>query len=186
MSALAAGSEEAMGVVYDRLAPGLHAQAVRLVGAVSADDVVQDTFERLWRNAARFDSQRGTLEAWAYRIGRNVALGLLRRARTPARTDRLEPAGPGSWPPGPAGPGLWPPGPAGPAETAERHEVQVAVRRAVAGLSVERRAVVEHVLEGFTLVQTAHRLGVPEGTAKSRARAAYAELRAALAPHGSA
>ena len=60
MEALAAGSEEAMGLVYDRLAPGIHAQAVRLVGVASADDVVQDTFERVWRNACRFDTRRGT------------------------------------------------------------------------------------------------------------------------------
>ena len=168
MDALAAGSEEAMGVVYDRLALGIHAQAVRLVGLASADDVVQDTFERVWRNAARFDARRGTLEAWAHRIARNVALGLLRRPATPALTDRLEHADAAG----------------GPAETAERHDVQAAVQSAIAELSRERRAVVEHVLDGFTLVQTAASLGVPEGTAKSRARAAYAELRSALAAHG--
>src|ERR1700716_4681329 len=89
MQALAAGSEDAMGVVYDRLAPGIHAQAMRLVGAVSADDVVQDTFERVWRNAARLDARRGTLEAWAHRIARNVALGLLRRTATPPLVDRI-------------------------------------------------------------------------------------------------
>ena len=169
MEALAAGSEEAMGVVYDRLAAGIHAQAVRLVGVVAADDVVQDTFERVWRNAARFDSRRGTLDAWAHRIARNVALGLLRRPPTPALTDRLERADVAG----------------GPAEAAERNDVRAAVQSAIAGLSGERRAVVEHVLDGFTLVQTAARLGVPEGTAKSRARAAYAELRRVLAAHGS-
>jgi RNA polymerase sigma-70 factor (ECF subfamily) len=168
MEALAAGSEDAMGEVYDRLAPGIHAQAVRLVGVASADDVVQETFERLWRNAARFDARRGRLEAWAHRIARNVALGFLRRP-APASSDHLERADVAG----------------GPAETAERHDAQAAVRTAIAGLSGERRAVVEHVLDGFTLVQTAARLGVPEGTAKSRARAAYAELRRALAAHAS-
>ena len=168
MEALAAGSEDAMSVVYDRLAPGIHAQARRLVGMVWADDVVQDTFERVWRNAARYDARRGTLEAWAHRIARNVALGLLRRPTRPALTDRLERADLAG----------------GPAEAAERHDVQAAVQSAVAALSGERRAVVEHVLDGFTLVQIAARLGLPEGTAKSRARAAYAELRSALAAHG--
>jgi RNA polymerase sigma-70 factor, ECF subfamily len=168
MEALAAGSEDAMGVVYDRLAPGIHAHAVRLVGTVTADDVVQDTFERVWRNAARYDAQRGTLEAWAHRIARNVALGLLRRPPAPPFTERLERADVAG----------------GPAETAERHDVQAAVQSAIAALSGERRAVMEHVLDGFTLVQTAARLGVPEGTAKSRARAAYAELRSTLAAHG--
>jgi DNA-directed RNA polymerase specialized sigma24 family protein len=40
---------------------------------------------------------------------------------------------------------------------------------------------VEHVLAGHTLVQTASRLDLPEGTLKSRVRAAYAELRTRLA-----
>ena len=177
MDALAAGSEEAMGVVYDRLALNVHAQAVRLVGTASADDVVQETFERIWRNAARYDAERGTLEAWAYRIARNVALGLLRRPRALVPGTRLDRADLAT------GRCLWPPEPAGPAEAVERRDVQAAVQSAVAGLSAERRAVVEHVLAGFTLVQAAARLGVPEGTAKSRARAAYAELRVALAAH---
>lgn len=180
MDALAAGSEDAMGVVYDRLATNVHAQAARLVGAASADDVVQETFERVWRNAARYDVQRGTLEAWVYRIARNVALGVLRRSHPLAPAVRLDPgdlSGESC---------LWPPGPPGPAEAAERHDVQAAVRSAVAALSAERRAVVEHMLDGFTLVQVAARLGVPEGTAKSRARAAYAELRVALAARGTA
>jgi RNA polymerase sigma-70 factor (ECF subfamily) len=169
MAAIAAGSEEAMSVVYDRLAPGVHALAARVVGVSSADDIVQDTFERVWRNAARFDARRGTLGAWAHRIAHNVAVGHLRRARTPTV----------------AGPFDQPDLEGGPAETAERHDVQVAVRSAIAGLPPERRAVVEHVLAGFTLIQTADRLGVPEGTAKSRARAAYADLRVVLAAHGS-
>jgi RNA polymerase sigma-70 factor (ECF subfamily) len=169
MAAIAAGSEAAMSEIYDRLAPGIHALAVRMVGASWADDVVQDTFERLWRNAARFDARRGTLGAWANRIAHNVAVGQLRRARPPTVTDPLD----------------QPDLDGGPAETAERHDVQVAVRSAIAGLPADRRAVVEHVLAGFTLMQTADRLGVPEGTAKSRARAAYADLRILLAAHGS-
>src|SRR5205085_6411070 len=112
IDALAAGSEEAMGVVYHRMATGIHAQAVRLVGAASAEDVVQDTFERVWRNAGRFDARRGTLEAWAHRIARNVALGLLRRRTTPAPTDRIDPADAAG----------------GPAETVERRDVQAAVQ----------------------------------------------------------
>src|ERR1700716_719049 len=155
MQALAAGSEDAMGVVYDRLAPGIHAQAMRLVGAVSADDVVQAPFERGWRNAARFDARRGTLEAWAHRIARNVALGLLRRPATPPLIDRVEPADVAG----------------GAGAAGQRPGLRAAVQSAIAGLSVDRRAVVEHVLDGFTLVQIAARLGLPEGTAKSRARA---------------
>jgi DNA-directed RNA polymerase specialized sigma24 family protein len=60
-------------------------------------------------------------------------------------------------------------------------DLTTGVRRAVAGLDTHRREAVEHVLAGHTLVQAAGRLGVPEGTLKSRVRAAYADLRAVLA-----
>src|SRR2546421_33193 len=55
-------------------------------------------------------------------------------------------------------------------------------RRRAGRLPAERRDAVNEGLAGHTLVQAARRLGLPEGTAKSRVRAAYAELRATLAP----
>ena len=100
------------------------------------------------------------------RIARNAALGQLRRTRhhvdlavvpEPADADR------------------------GPADAVVLIDLTTGVRRAVAGLDDPRRAAVEHVLAGHTLVQTAGHLGVPEGTLKSRVRAAYADLRTMLA-----
>jgi len=127
------------------------------------EDIVQNTFERVWRHAARFDPARGSLDAWVLTIARNVALGQLRRRRPQELVD--EPVDRS----------------AGPAEAAEQREVNLVVRRAVAALAPERRQVLEEVLAGRTLVQGAERLGLPEGTMKSRVRAAYAELRAPLA-----
>ena len=152
-----------MGVVYDRLAPEIHAQAVRLVGRGSGG-------RRGAGDLRARVAQRGALRRGA---GHARSVGPPHRAQRRAR-----PAAPASCARagGPPRPGA-DRGRPGPAEAAERHDVQAAVQSAVAGLSAERRAVVEHVLDGFTLVQTAASLGVPEGTAKSRARAAYAELR---------
>jgi RNA polymerase sigma-70 factor (ECF subfamily) len=165
MAALAAGSEDALGLVYDRLAVAVRAIGWRIVGDAAADDVVQDTFERVWRNAARFDPRRGSLEAWVLRIARNSALGHLRRTRPHLHLDVVEPVDVADEP----------------ADVSERWHVNAAVRGAVAQLRPERRAAVEQVMAGHTLVQTADRLGLPEGTVKSRVRAAYAELRVSLA-----
>jgi RNA polymerase sigma-70 factor (ECF subfamily) len=138
----------------------------RIVGDAGADDVVQETFERLWRHAARFDRSRGSLEGWALRIARNAAIGQLRRTRYhvdlaagPERADAS----------------------AGPADAAVLIDLTTGVRRAVACLPDGRRVAVEHVLAGHTLIQTAGHLGLPEGTLKSRVRAAYADLRSSLA-----
>ena len=165
MAEVAAGSSDALAAVFDRLGSSVRAVGRRIVGDGAADDVVQETFERVWRHAARFDRRRGSLDAWVLRIARNAAIGQLRRTRyhvdlavvpEPADAER------------------------GPADAVVLIDLTTGVRRAVADLDHPRRAAVEHVLAGHTLVQTAGHLGVPEGTLKSRVRAAYADLRTVL------
>jgi RNA polymerase sigma-70 factor (ECF subfamily) len=169
MAALAAGADGALDAVARRLAGPLRASATRIVGGAAADDVVQETLERVWRHASRFDAERGTLEAWALRIGRNVAIGYLRRERS--RAFRAADSGAAIDLDRVADPV------AGPADVAERAALAGAVRRAVHRLRPERRAALECVLAGHTLVAAADLLGLPEGTLKSRVRAAYADLR---------
>ena len=166
MAEVAAGSSDALAAVYARLGPSVRAVGRRIMGDAAADDVVQETFERVWRHAARFDRGRGSLDAWVMRIARNAALGQLRRERrhvdlavVPEPVDAE----------------------GGPADAVVLIDLTTGVRRAVAGLDTRRRVAVEHVLAGHTLVQTAGHLGVPEGTLKSRVRAAYADLRTVLA-----
>src|SRR5438067_13181176 len=119
MAQVAAGDDRALDVVFGRLAPAVAAVGRRIVGPAGADDVVQETFERLWRHAARFDPRRGSLDAWVLRIARNAALGQLRRTRhhvdlavvpEPADADR------------------------GPADAVVLIDLTTGVRRAVAGL----------------------------------------------------
>lgn len=157
--------DELLADAFARLAPAVRAVGWRIVGPAGADDVVQETFERVWTRAETFDPARGTLDAWVLRIARNAALGQLRRMRWQVGLPAVEPPDPDD----------------GPETHAERGEVRAQVRGAVAALPIERRAAVNEVLDGHTLVQTADRLGVPEGTVKSRVRAAYAELRESLA-----
>ena len=165
MAEVAAGSSDALAAVYERLGPSVRAVGRRIVGDAAADDVVQETLERVWRHASRFDRSRGALDAWVLRIARYAALGQLRRTKRHVDLSVIsEPADAGG----------------GPAEAVVLIDLTTGVRRAVAGLDARRRVAVEHVLAGHTLVQTAGRLGVPEGTLKSRVRAAYADLREML------
>ena len=150
-----------MGVVYDRLAPGIHAHAVRW----SASPRRTTWCRRLRAGVA----QRGALRCAAGpargvgpRIARNVALGLLRRP-APAFSDQLDRADAAG----------------GPAATAERHDAQAAVRTAIAGLSGDGARSSRTCSTG----SPSCRRRVPgraRGHRKSRARAAYAELRRAL------
>jgi RNA polymerase sigma-70 factor (ECF subfamily) len=166
MAEVAAGSSDALATVYQRLGPSVRAVGRRIVGDAAADDVAQETFERVWRHAARFDRRRGSLDAWVLRIARNTALGQLRRIRHHVDLAVVPEPVDADGEPG---------------DAVVLIDLTTGVRRAVAGLDDGRRVAVEHVLAGHTLVQTAGHLGLPEGTLKSRVRAAYADLRAVLA-----
>src|ERR1700751_5958328 len=47
----------------------------------SAEDVAQAAFERAWRNGAKFDPARGSLDTWLTTIVRNAALDWVRMKR---------------------------------------------------------------------------------------------------------
>ena len=74
--------EAAFGRLIDRHLVGLRAFLVRFGGNVAdAEEVAQETFLRIWREAMRWQSGRVQFSTWLYRIGRNLAIDRLRRRR---------------------------------------------------------------------------------------------------------
>lgn len=73
--------------------PALTGHCYRMLGsAVDADDAVQDTFVRAWKNLERFDG-RASLRTWLYRIATNVCLDALADRTRRARPMEEGPAG---------------------------------------------------------------------------------------------
>ncbi|HWX24202.1 MAG TPA: sigma-70 family RNA polymerase sigma factor, partial [Vicinamibacteria bacterium] len=87
---LAAGDRRVLGELYDRYAGLVNGLALRILKDRSdAEDVVQDVFVQVWRQADRFDPSRGTPEAWLCTMARTRALDRLRR-RVARREDAAD------------------------------------------------------------------------------------------------
>ena len=74
------GSSAALEVLYDRHGATVLGFALRIVGErTAAEDVLQETFWRVWKNAETFQPQRGSFTSWLFRIARNLAIDVYRR-----------------------------------------------------------------------------------------------------------
>jgi RNA polymerase sigma-70 factor (ECF subfamily) len=79
---IAAGHVPAFEAIYERRQAGIYRFALRMSGCRSmAEDVTQDVFMALMRDAGQYDSARGSVSAYLYGMARNRVLRLLQRDR---------------------------------------------------------------------------------------------------------
>ncbi|TIQ37198.1 MAG: sigma-70 family RNA polymerase sigma factor [Mesorhizobium sp.] len=77
---IATGSQSALAALMGRHGRGLRIFATRYLGhAADAEDVVQEVFVTVWKQAARFDPGRGRASTWLYRITANRCIDQRRR-----------------------------------------------------------------------------------------------------------
>src|SRR5881628_4041750 len=79
MRQVAEGSAEALALLHRRFARLIFGLAVQSLDRAAAEDLVQDVFLAVWRNARRFDPERGTVRAWVLQITHFRLLNELRR-----------------------------------------------------------------------------------------------------------
>lgn len=163
-----AGDEQALATLYDRYAGMLFGMLMRILKDTQlAEEVLQDLFLQLWREAARFDATRGSLPGWLLVIARNRAISRLRGQHRRATADDPEGFLLESLP-----------SPGNLEEDAARLQLAERLRRAMATLPGEQREALELAyFEGMTQTEIAERTGAPLGTVKSRVRSAMQSLK---------
>lgn len=76
---MAVGDDVALAALHDIWAPALFGIACRMVGdRREAEEVVQDTFVRLWHRSADFDPLQSPPFVWAYAVMRGFCIDRLR------------------------------------------------------------------------------------------------------------
>ena len=147
--------------------------ALRVLGDPAiAEDVVQESFLSVWRQAATFDSDRGSLRTWLLAVVRNRAIDRIRAERSRPTSGAVDLD----------------------ALTSLRAETDVwadvaaslyrdAVRKSLLRLPAEQRTTVELAyFGGLTHVEIAEKMAVPLGTVKGRMRMALSKMRVDLVP----
>jgi RNA polymerase sigma-70 factor (ECF subfamily) len=170
VQAVGAQNREAFSRFYDRYSPLVYSLALRMLRAQSdAQDLLQEVFLQIWRQAASYSPERGSPEAWVINIARSRAIDKLRAIRRrdksflltddPSRSESNENV----------------------EASAAESESKLTVNSALASLPEAQRRVLELAyFDGLSQTEIAARLQEPLGTIKTRMRAGIHRLREIL------
>lgn len=167
-----AGDEAAFGELYDATVGRVYGLALRVLREPrAAEEVAEDAFFQVWREARRFDPARGRPLAWILTIARSRALDHLRR-RDPAGCH-----------PDPDSLLETEPAVGGPQDLLAATRECGRLHDALAALDpVPRQMIALAFFRGFTHEEIALHAALPVGTVKSHIRRALLALRGILAP----
>ena len=156
--------QSVLAVLYDSYAPALYGVVLRIVQSEPiAQDVLQETFVKIWRNGPSFDPQKGRLFTWMLNIARNTAIDTIRSAhyRNKQKIQSIDQSVYNS------------------ASHSEQFNVNhIGLDKLVGNLDDKYREVIDLIyFKGYTQSEVVKALGIPLGTVKSRVRIALRELR---------
>jgi RNA polymerase sigma-70 factor (ECF subfamily) len=167
---LARGDREAFGRFYDRFASLVFTFAMRILRDRSAaEDLLQEVFLQIWRDAGSYSPARGTPEAWIITITRSRAIDRLRSIRRRERSFVPMEGSSGKEYDAKVESG------------AASSDTRIMVNSAMSQLADNQRQVLELAyFDGLSQSEIADKLKEPLGTVKTRMRAALGRLRELL------
>jgi RNA polymerase sigma-70 factor (ECF subfamily) len=167
---LADGELDALEDLYDRYKTMAYSIAYRITNdATLAEDVVQEAFLGVWRNATRYVEGRGSVKTWLLSIVHHRSIDAGRRRRPTTELPEVEAPPPAAL----TLPDVW-------AEVSASLDAET-VRGALATLSdVQREAIELAYFGGLTQQEISERTATPLGTVKSRMRLGLLSMRRSL------
>jgi RNA polymerase sigma-70 factor (ECF subfamily) len=169
LAGVARGDEAAFAALYRSTAPKLYAVALRILRSKeAAEDVVQDSYSKVWERAGDFDPGIAAPVTWMAAIVRNRALDEIRRrgARPQADVSELDDLESDD---------------EHPLEALGRREDVERLLRCLEGLEPDKRQMVRLAyLDGMSREALAKRFDRPEGTIKTWLHRSLAQLKGCL------
>jgi RNA polymerase sigma-70 factor (ECF subfamily) len=88
MRQTATGDQAAFATLYDRLAPRVHGLVVRILrDHAQSEEVTQEIFLQIWKNASSFDPTRGNALSWTLTVAHRRAVDRVRSAQAQSVRD---------------------------------------------------------------------------------------------------
>ena len=161
--------KSALAYLYDHYSAALYGTILRMVKQRGiAEEILQDTFLKIWNNIDRYSASRGRLFTWMFNVARNLAIDKLRSReirqtlKTVAVADHQDYI-----------------------DNKNHHQQQtdsIGIDRLLKKLQPEQFLIINLLyFHGFTQAQVATEYQIPLGTVKTRHRTAMINLRRLLA-----
>lgn len=155
----------AVEALYDMYSSSLYGVISRIViDTATAEDVLQDTFVKIWNSFTTYSSDKGRLFTWMVNIARNLAIDKIRSKDFKNQNKNQELENNVTF------------------IDEQRNTVYkpelMGIKDLVDKLKPEQKSILDLVyFKGYTHVEAADELGVPLGTIKTRLRMAIVQLR---------
>jgi RNA polymerase sigma factor (sigma-70 family) len=163
---VACGDEQAFSALYDATASKVYGLALRITGqSALAEEVVSEAYAQAWRQADRYDADRGKVTTWLLTICRSRALDALRREAVTDDIDDHDMADPAI----------------GPDSLVEHSDTSAVLQQALQQLEANQRQLLALAFfRGMSHSELADFTAMPLGTVKTLMRKGLAELRTLL------
>lgn len=166
VASLKDGDPSSIQQLYKMYAPSLNGIIKRIIKYDEvAEDVLQDTFVKIWKSIHQYDASKGRLFTWMANVAKNMAIDQVRSKAhiNASKTDDIYEM------------------PIGLIEHQSYFSPNmetIGLKQLIANLKTDQQQIIELIyFKGFTHVQVAEMLNIPLGTIKTKLRLAILKLR---------
>lgn len=169
VSLLKSKDQKGFNILYNNYSGALFGVINKIIQSDDdANDLLQDTFLKIWRNIDNYDSSKGSIFTWMMNIARNLSIDRVRSAdfRDSSQNISMEQNI------------IY--------QVDSEHQTMmdvdsIGLKKVVDTLKPEYRQLIELVYyQGYTQAEVSEEYGIPLGTVKTRIKAAVGSLRAML------